>query len=245
MKTYSSVIVIAFCLLAISCATQSPVATTPMGPGAFKALMGRGMMFLENGETGKAIDEFSKACAAEPASAKPRNFLGMAYFKQNDFAKAAEQFNKAIELDGSFASAYNNLGSVYLFLKKYDEARALFSKVLTLDPKNASAYFSLGNILLLQGQEEEGVKYLTKALELDPSFLDRQGALFSSLSFTEPGETMFNYAKAFAASGNVDQTASYLSKARTLGFKDWGRILNDKEFEAVRQDKKISEFIKF
>jgi len=243
MKNFSTVIVVIFCLLAMSCATQ-PVGTAPMGPGAFKALMGRGMMFLENGETGKAIDEFSKACAVEPASAKPRNYLGMAYFKQNDFAKAAEQFNKAIELDGSFASAYNNLGSVCLFLKKFDEARALFSKVLTLDPKNASAHFGLGNLLLLQGQVEEGVKYLAKALELDPSFLERQGALYSSLSFTAPGETMFNYAKAFAANGNIDQAASFLLKARTLGFKDWGKILNDKEFETVRQDKKIGEFIK-
>lgn len=245
MKTYSLVIVIAFCWLAISCATQSPVATTPAGPGAFNSLMSRGMMFLENGEAGKAIDEFSKACAAEPTLAKPHNYLGMAYFKKNDFAKAAEQFKKAIELNGSFASAYNNLGGAYLFLQKYDEARAMYSKALALDPKNVSAHFGMGNLLLLQGQEEEGVKYLIKAVELDPSYLERNEAQISSLSFKAPGEAMFDYAKAFAAAGNVDQAASYLSKARTFGFKDWGRILNDKEFEAIRLDKRISEFIKF
>jgi tetratricopeptide (TPR) repeat protein len=168
----------------------------------------------------------------------------MAYFKQNDFAKAAEQFNKAIELDGSFASAYNNLGGACLFLQKFDEAAAMYSKALALDPKNVSAHFGLGNVLLLQGQEEEGVQHLIQAVELDPSYLERNGAMIANLSSKMPGEMMFDYAKAFAAAGNVDQAASYLSRARTFGFKDWGRILNDKEFEAIRQDKRIGEFIK-
>jgi tetratricopeptide (TPR) repeat protein len=244
MKTYFSMILIACCLMGISCASSSTVATTPAGTVGSNTPMSRGMKFLANGETGKAVDEFAAACTAEPSSAKARNYLGMAYFMRNEFAKAAEEFKKAIELNGSYASAYNNLGGTDIYFQKYDEARVLYSKALALDPKNVSAHFGLANLLFMQGQEEEGLKNLMKAVELDPSYLERNEALISSLSFKITGETMFDYARAFASAGHIDQAVSFLSKAQKLGFKDWGRILSDKEFEAVRQDKRILSFAK-
>lgn len=244
MRTRSFFAMAVLGLAAVSCSVPPPASTTPSPAGNINAILGRGMDFLQQGQTGPAVEEFSKAVILDPASAKPRNFLGMAYFKKKDYARAAEQFQKAIELDSKFASAHNNLGGALLMLEKYDEAAAQYARAIALDPKNVSAHFSLGSLLLLRQRQEDGLKHLTLALELDPDYLERNAALVSSLTSRSSGEMMFDYAKAFASAGNVVQSVFYLGRAKAMGFKDWRRILSDKEFEAVRQDSKIQEFIK-
>ena len=57
-------------------------------------------------------------------------------------------------------------------------------------------------------------------------------------------ETYFIYAKAYAFAGNVDKTVEYLDKAREAGFVDWPRILREKEFEKVRDDTRVKNFLK-
>jgi tetratricopeptide (TPR) repeat protein len=242
MKLRLSLIGLVLGGLIVSCSTQPPAATTPTSD--VNAMIRNGMQLLENGKTDKAIEELSKAVALNSASAKPHNFLGMAFFNKKDYLKAGEQFQKAIDIDGNFASAYNNLGGVDILMEKYDDAIEHFGKAIALDPKNVSAHFGLGSLLLLKKQEEEGLRLLTKAVAMDPSFLERNSFLISTQPFNSSAEMMFDYAKAFAASGNADQAAVFLAKAKSMGFKNWQRILEDKEFESVRQETKIREFVK-
>lgn len=56
-------------------------------------------------------------------------------------------------------------------------------------------------------------------------------------------EAYFTYAKAYASKGDVEKTLSYLDKAREAGFTDWRRILQENEFEKVRDDPRIKKFL--
>jgi tetratricopeptide (TPR) repeat protein len=104
----------------------------------------------------------------------------------------------------------------------------------------------LGILLSNLGRTDEGTRYLSRGIALDPDYLEKHKKLvttFSSLSF-DMKETYFTYAKAYASAGNVDKTVEYLDKTREAGFVDWPRILREKEFEKVRDDPRVKNFLK-
>ncbi len=56
-------------------------------------------------------------------------------------------------------------------------------------------------------------------------------------------ETFFVYAKFYVSMGNIEKTLEYLEKAKEAGFDDWQRIEEENEFETVRKDPRIREFL--
>jgi cell division protein FtsB len=67
--------------------------------------------------------------------------------------------------------------------------------------------------------------------------------VFSS-SAVATAELLFTYAKLYASVGNVEKTIEYLTKAEKAGFKDWHQIDTEREFEGIRKDQRIQDFIK-
>jgi tetratricopeptide (TPR) repeat protein len=208
--------------------------------------MKQGLSFLAQGEYGRAVEELRAAVEISPDSSKAHNYLGLCYFRQKAYDPAREQFEKAIALDPSFATAYNNLAGVYSVKSQFAKAEELYKKALSLSPDMISANYSLGILLLNIGQTEKGVSYLSRGIALDPDYLEKHKELvttFSSLSF-DMKETYFAYAKAYASAGNIEKTVDYLEKAREAGFAEWQRILREKEFDKVRDDPRIKNFLK-
>jgi tetratricopeptide (TPR) repeat protein len=186
------------------------------------------------------------AVEIRPDSPKTHNYLGLCYFQQRDYDPAKEQFEKAAALDPSFATAYNNLAGVYSIKLQFARAEDMYKKALALAPDLVSANYSLGILLSNLGRTDEGTRYLSRGIALDPEYLEKNKELvttFTSLSF-DMRETYFTYAKAYSSAGNVDKTVEYLDKAREAGFADWQRILKGKEFEKVRDDPRVKNFLK-
>jgi tetratricopeptide (TPR) repeat protein len=208
--------------------------------------MKQGLSFLAEGNYGRAAAELRTAVKISPSSPKAHNYLGLCYFHQKDFEPAREQFEKAVALDPSFAAAFNNLAGVYSVKSQFGKAEEFYRRALTLSPDLISANYSLGILLSNLGQAEEGSRFLSRGIVLDPDYLENNRDLittFSSRSF-DMKEMYFTYAKAYASAGNVDRTVEYLDKAKEAGFANWPRILREKEFEKVRDDPRIKNFLK-
>lgn len=240
---------VVICLLfASACATRAkgPSAASTPGDRSFDIHLKQGVSFLAQGEYGRAAEELRAAVEISPDSPKAHHYLGLCYFHLKDYDPAKEQFEKAVALDPSFATAYNNLAGVYSLKMQFAKAAESYKKALSLSPDMISANYSLGILLSNLGLTEEGGRYLSRGIALDPDYLEKHQELvttFSSLSF-DMRETYFTYAKAYASAGNIDKTLDYLGKAREAGFVDWPRILREKEFEKVREDPRIKNFLK-
>ena len=220
----------------------------PVPPAAkdFNYYLTKGNLLLKEKDIEKALVQLKQAISLNPSSSKAHNLLGIAYFQQKDYDLAEEEFKKTVNLDPSYAQAYNNLGGVYFMQQKLDEAEQMYKKALSLSSELISANYSLGTLLIALGKTEESTLYISKGIELDPNFLERNDAFitnFTSLTFSSP-EIYLIYAKAYASKGNVDKTLEYFKKAKRAGFSDWDRILKEKEFEKVREDPKIQDFLR-
>ncbi|MDH4219128.1 MAG: tetratricopeptide repeat protein [Candidatus Aminicenantes bacterium] len=231
------------------CAIHKGPSSGPVTPSAaknFNYYLSQGNFFLKHKDFEKAIAQLKQALALNPNSSKAYNLLGIACFQQKDYNLAEKFFKKAVDINPSYAQAYNNLGGVYFMLQKFGMAEQMYEKALPLSPYPINTYYSLGTLLIILGKTEESTLYLSKGIELDPDFLERGGAYiinFSSSTFSSP-EIYFTYARAFATTGNVEKTVEYLKKAKQAGFKDWQRIDKEKEFEKMRQDQRIRDYIK-
>jgi len=239
--------IIPFILILTACSqfkapSQPPSAETQN----FKLNLDEGISALNQGDYEKAIFYLSQAVSLNQNSGMAQNQLGIAYFQKKDYQLAKAQFEKAIALTPSYAEAFNNLGSIYFILRDLEKATEMFKKAISLAPNIISPYYSLGNLLLIQGKIEEGMPYLARGIELDPEYLDKHTSFVTELAMGElkTAELYFSYARVFAAAGNVGKTLEYLGKAEKAHFEDWERILNEKDFEKIKDDPRIQEFIK-
>jgi tetratricopeptide (TPR) repeat protein len=248
MKVKNILTLILLLILVSSCATYGPHPPTEVkaGENDFNARMEKGIQHLNRGEFEKALGEFQEAVAINPKSARANNLSGIAYFQQKNYRAAEKMFKTATSLNPSYAEAWNNLGSVSSIREDYDQAIKMFKKALSLEPNSLSANYSLGFLLISLGQVEEGTTYLSRGIALDPDYLEKHKSFVSVLAIParETPEVYFAYAGAYAARGNVDKVVEYLTKAKNAGFRDWQRIATEKEFEKVRQDSRIKEFIR-
>jgi len=228
-------------LFLLACATErAPVPTTKQAI-SFDDCMRQGVSLLSRGESEGAIEQFSKATALNDRAQKAYNLLGMAYFQKKDYTLAEHNFEHALALDPSFASAYTNLGGVYFVRQDYAKAKDALAKALALNPGLVAANYSMGSVLIAMGDVEGGTSYLSRGIALDPNYFDTHSALVTNVPLASFGQRgiYFIYAKLFAATGDVEKTVEYLTKAKQAGFRDWHRIAEEKEFEKVRDDPRI------
>lgn len=247
LKREFGVVIFVSCLILSSCAVkESAPPQTGVEGKDFGYYFRQGIDLLNHSDYAGAAEQFGKAIALNPKSARSYNLRGVAFFQLKNYRDAEEHFQKAVTLDPSYVEANNNLGSLYFSKRQYEKAQEMFLKTLSLSPDSVSALYSLGTLLLVQGKSEEGMSYLSRGIALDPEFLESHKAVVLQVSSSGPETPViyFTYAKAFAARGDIDRTVEFLKKAETAGFRDWERIMTEKEFEAVRENPKIKEFIR-
>lgn len=248
MRKMQAYFLTAVLLSASACAGRATAPSTAAAPAAksFNAYLSQGIADMERGDYRQATDNLRTAVKMAPDSSKAHNYLGLCYFRQRGYDPAKEEFQRAAALDPSNATAYNNLAGVLSIKQDFAGAENMYRKALGLAPDLVSANYSLGVLLANLGKTEEGIGYLSRGIALDPQYLETHMdmvTMSSSVAF-DMKETYFTYAKAYASAGEVDKAVEYLAKAREAGFFDWPRILKEREFEKVRADPRIKEFLK-
>ncbi len=212
----------------------------------YDSILRQGIIFLNHNDYERAIEQFDKAISLQPNSAKVYNLLGISYFQSKNYKLAENQFDRAVDLDPSYAQAYGNLGGTYYIEHQFEKAKDMFMKALSISPNLISANYSLGTILLAEGNIEEGTLYLSKGIALDPEYLEKHKIFVATIpsAVFDDSEIYFTYARLFAAEGNVEKTLEYLKKAKYAGFRDWYRVKEEKDFEKIREDSRIKNFLR-
>jgi len=244
-KTFFVCFVLSFWLAGCAANQGRPSKAIKPGPEVFELHLRQGLALLEGREYQKAAAELQAAESLKPDSVKVHNYLGLCRFQQKDYDPALIEFQKAAELNPSFAAAFNNMGGVYSMKLRFDKAEEMYKKALSLSPDMISANYNLGMLLSILGRKDEGSVYLSRGIALDPDYMEKNQEFLSMFNSAASNmkEAYFAFAKAYALTGNVEKTVSYLEKARKAGFTDWQRILEDNEFEKVRNDPKIRKFL--
>jgi len=164
------------------------------------------------------------------------NKLGIAYQHMYalDFAKA--QYEKALFLRPKYPEALNNLGTVFYGEKDYHKAENYYKKALRLKPDCASFYSNLGTAYFAERKYKQGVVAYQRAIAIDPEIFIRESEerIAEMGPIEEQAKLNYALAKLYAQAGNLEAAIQYLRAAFIDGFDDRKKLMEDKEFAAIR-----------
>jgi len=213
---------------------------------SFDQHLNSGLTHMDNKDYLLARREFFLALNLNPKSTRLHNLIGLTYFRQQNYDLAEMHFQRAIKLDPQFSLGYLNLGAVYAMKQLYPRAREYYERTISLTPGLVAAYYSLGAVCFQLGDDEAALNYLSRGLELEPDFLEKHPDSLAGLPMkgASLAELYFSFARLYAGRHDLGRTIDYLKKARQAGFKDWKRIEQTPEFEKIRDNPAIREFLK-
>lgn len=133
-----------------------------------RIFISRGRMYGLNGETKKAIADFTTAIRLTPKDPKVYHNRGLALLAEGKLGEALADFNKAIELKPDLAEIYIGRGALYGRRGQFILAKKDFDKAIELDPKNREAYLNRASVFGLTGQFNLAKKDLEKVIEIAP-----------------------------------------------------------------------------
>jgi len=113
-----------------------PPAPRPVGP---KALVAQAQKALGAGETGRALDLYGKALAAQPDNVEALTGQGLCYFELAQYAPAEASFQRALQLDLDHPDAIMGLAETYRQQGKKAQALELFERYLAVHPGGEEA----------------------------------------------------------------------------------------------------------
>ncbi|MDR0588719.1 MAG: tetratricopeptide repeat protein [Burkholderiales bacterium] len=150
-----------------------------LSPKTAKAYIGRGRVYLAEGNNDLAIDDFTQAIRLNPNDASAYNYRGFSQYTKTysleDIERAVADYNLAIRLDPSYVPAYINRGHVYsgkasVYGQKsfYPLAVEDFNKVVALCSVSSDAYIYRGKMYLWNKRYDKALADVNHAIELDP-----------------------------------------------------------------------------
>jgi Flp pilus assembly protein TadD len=178
---------------------------------------------------------FKDAIAASPKDATLHNRLGICYQRMGDMKAARAAYRTATELDPAYAAAHNNLGTLEHTRGKYKKAISAYEKAISIKPKDPLLHKNLGAAWLARGDVEKALTAWGEAVRLDPLSLESDSVKVGASDFSVARQ-YYLFAKLVAARGEVEKALEYLGKAHDAGFKDFGKIENDRDFAGVIGD---------
>jgi len=109
-----------------------------------------GNRYFKKGEYQKAVPEYQRAVAQDPANPVARYNLGNAQFRSNQYSQAEKEYEEAVTAtnDKDFSQKANyNKGVALSKQKKLLESIEAYKKAVTLNPADADARFNLQKAL--------------------------------------------------------------------------------------------------
>ncbi len=142
---------------AIACTPPNSLAHTNLG-GAL----------ADQGEFGKAVEQYEAALAIDPNDAKSYSLSGDALMHLHRTAEAVRQYEKAVAIQPNSAETQSNFGAALTRQKRFQEAVAHCKEALRLEPDFVEAHCNLGNALARLGRLDEAIAQYKAALRLSP-----------------------------------------------------------------------------
>lgn len=192
----------------------------------------------------EAAEVYEMLLKQEPRNALLLNKAGIAYSQQARLGAAKRYYERAMKADPSYASAISNLGSVHYDRKKYRKAIQLYKQAIALRGEVAGFHRNLGYAYFAEKKYEDSMAAFHRAIELDPEVFERRnpfGTVLQHGRVGDKGAFYFFIAKSYAALGNAERCAHYLTKARDENYKGLAAVETDPAFAAVRNDPLVQQ----
>jgi tetratricopeptide (TPR) repeat protein len=135
---------------------------------AARALLGA--VFLQRGETAKALDQFLAARQVSPTPLMAVN-LGRVYASERKWADAQKAFEDALRLDPRFVQALDGLASLWVQQKKPAQALSRMEQYVAAYPQDAAGYLILGSLHADLKQYDQARSELAQAARLDSTLV--------------------------------------------------------------------------
>ena len=158
-----------------------------------------GMTALALGETDRAVAELESAAKLDRGASRADTLLIMAYIAKKDYGKALEASLELQKKEPDNPVSYNLLGGAYLGKKDLVNARKNFERALSLQPNYMPAAMTLVHLDLEAKDADSARNRLNGILAKDGNNV----------------EAMISLAGVERATGNSEEYASWLEKARS------------------------------
>jgi len=191
----------------------------------------------------EAIELYQQA----PSSAVIWNKMGIAYHQMTQLDTAKKHYERALKLNPKYAEALNNLGTVHYAKRSYRRAVNQYKKALKVAPKSASIYSNLGTAYFARKKYKDAFQAYQMALSLDPEVFEHRstyGVMLQERTVEERAKFHYYLAKTYAQAGVFDRALTYLRKALEEGFKDRQKLLEEPEFEKLRETAEFQLLLK-
>jgi tetratricopeptide (TPR) repeat protein len=128
-----------------------------------------GKAFYENPTTQQqAVEEFRKALALAPASARETLNYGLALVRAGRAAEGIAQLEKAQKLDPKLPHTWFNLGIAFKKQAEFDRALAQFRQMERLVPDEPATHYQLGALYKLGNDLAAAAREFERARDLNP-----------------------------------------------------------------------------
>ena len=194
----------------------------------------RGLAVSLSQRYAEAAEAFEQAIRLDPSLFEAHYFYARTCFAQGKYEQACRLYEKASELNADDAQALTLLGFTYRTMgddERADEAsaraRARLERLLDLDPDDPRANYLLADALLQSGQREDAARHAERAASLAP----------------DDSYTLYGLACIYSRLGRADDSIAALQEAVKNGFGHKAWIVNDSDFNALRDDARFQRLI--
>lgn len=145
-------------------------------PGHVDARHHLGLIAMQRGDLGPALDWLTDAATRTPGDSRLLVHLGMAQDRAGRREAAAESYRRALAANPAYAPAAIGLAGALTALGRSTEALAAARQARSLPPETADQWTHLGGVLYGLGEGEAAAEACRSALALTP---DHVGARFN------------------------------------------------------------------
>ena len=175
--------------------------TIQRNPQCWMAHNNLGIVLLEKGNRGKALEQFQKTVEMAPNDPEANYNLGNALLQEGDANTAADYSARAVALAPRDAEAQVALGNALLEKGSRDEAIACYKHAIDLRPDYFAAHSNLSSALLQSGDVDGAMAEARIAIAIRPS--DTSAHINLAIALTQKdkiGGAIRNYERALAIS---------------------------------------------
>jgi len=169
----------------------------------------RGLKALDEKNYQAAVDELTKAAAAEPNDYTAHFNLALAYSLLGKDAEAVDEYKKTLDLKHELYQAELNVGICLLRLKQGGDAIPHLTAAAGQKPKEFRPTYYLAEALLAAGQPDKAEPYYSAAIQIDPKSAAAELGL----------------AHALAKMNRLSDAAPHFQKAAEMGSQYRGDLL--------------------
>lgn len=183
-----------------------------------------GVVLIERGEYGRAIQAIDEGLKAAPNDPELFNVRGIAHMRNRDFDAAVEDFQAALAPERKYATpetALANLAATYVQQGRIDDGVATYWKALDLKPSDGVLRTALCQTLLDARRTDVALRECTRATTDAPQYapaFDVKGDVLYALG--KKSDAIAAYQRAFELAPKGDSKESVRRKLIALGASD-------------------------